>query len=156
MSVKAVAGCDGPKRTRVVQGALEAQLIHLFQSTRTIAIVGLSPDSSKASFGVAQYLKQFFRIIPINPKHTSILDEVCYPDLKSVPIRVDMIDMFQRSDRIPSFLDDALDMQPLCFWMQLGIEHLDVATRLEAQRIRVIQDRCTKIDHQSLTRQGKL
>ena len=142
MSVKAVAGCDGPKRTRVVQGALEAQLIHLFQSTRTIAIVGLSPDSSKASFGVAQYLKQFFRIIPINPKHTSI--------------RVDMIDMFQRSDRIPSFLDDALDMQPLCFWMQLGIEHSDVATRLEAQRIRVIQDRCTKIDHQSLTRQGKL
>ena len=91
-----------------MQGTLDEQLIHLFQVTRTIAIVGLSPDPSKASFGVAQYLKQFYRIIPVNPNYTAILDEVCYPDLKSVPIRIDMIDLFQRSDRVPSFLDDAL------------------------------------------------
>ena len=139
-----------------MQGTLDEQLIHLFQATRTIAIVGLSPDPSKASFGVAQYLRQFYRIIPVNPNYTVILDEVCYPDLKRVPIRIDMIDLFQRSDRMPSFLDDALSLAPLCFWMQLGIEHPGVAASLEAQRIQVIQDRCTKIDHQRLMVLGKL
>ena len=130
-----------------MQTALDAQLTHLFQATRTIAIVGLSPDPAKASFGVAVYLKQFYRVIPVKP---------CYPDLKSVPIRIDMIDVFQRSDRMPGFERDALDLQPLCFWMQLGIEHPDVAASLQAQRIQVIQDRCTKIDHQRLNAQGHL
>ena len=139
-----------------MQTALDAQLTHLFQATRTIAIVGLSPDPAKASFGVAVYLKQFYRVIPVNPNYTVILDEPCYPDLKSVPIRIDMIDVFQRSDRMPGFERDALDLQPLCFWMQLGIEHPDVAASLQAQRIQVIQDRCTKIDHQRLNAQGSL
>ena len=139
-----------------MQGELDEQLVHLFQATRTIAIVGLSPDPTKASFGVAQYLKQFYRIIPVNPNYTVILDEVCYPDLNSVPIRIDVIDLFQRSDRVPNFLDDALNSVPLCFWMQLGIEHPGVAARLEAQRIQVIQDRCTKVDHQRLMVHGKL
>ena len=75
-----------------MQTALDAQLTHLFQATRTVAIVGLSPDPATASFGVAVYLKQFYRVIPVNPNYTVILDEPCYPDLKSVPIRIDMID----------------------------------------------------------------
>ena len=131
-------------------------LAALFASIETVAIVGLSPDPSKASFGVAQYLQSYYRIIPVNPNYSEILGEPCYPDLKSVPVPIDLVDVFQRSERIPRLIPDVIAVRPVCFWMQLGIAHRESAVYLLDAGVAVVEDRCTKIDHQRLMGSGQL
>ena len=126
----------------------------IFARTRTIAIVGLSPNPQKASHGVAKYLQAFYRIIPVNPNYDSILGEPCYRDLASIPIRVDLVDVFQRPERVAALVPDTLKIKPYAFWMQLGISHEGAAAELLASGIEVIQDRCTKIDHQRVLSGG--
>lgn len=124
------------------------QLLALFQRTRVIAIVGLSPNPAKASYGVAEYLSQFYRIVPVNPNYDEILGITCYPNLQAIPIRVDLVDVFQRPEHMPALLPEVLAIRPDTFWMQLGITHEAVAASMSQAGISVIQNRCTKIDHQ--------
>ena len=131
-------------------------LAALFRSIETIAIVGLSPDSTKASFGVAQYLQAYYRIIPVNPNYSEILGETCYADLSEVPGVIDLVDVFQRSERIAGLVPSALAVGPACFWMQLGINHAESALTLSRAGICVIQNRCTKVDHQRLVQSGRV
>ncbi len=131
-------------------------LTALFRSVETIAVIGLSPDPSKASFGVAQYLQSHYRIIPINPNYAEVVGETCYPDLSAVPISIDLIDVFQRSERIAHLVPEAIAAGPICFWMQLGIAHRESASLLSQAGITVIENRCTKIDHQRLIGLGRL
>ena len=135
---------------------LDDMLTALFRSVETIAVIGLSPDPSKASFGVARYLQSYYRIIPINPNHAEILGERCYPDLSSVSVPIDLVDVFQRSERIARLVPEAIAAGPSCFWMQLGISHSESESQLSGAGIAVIEDRCTKIDHQRLKGLGRL
>ncbi|MBV1879149.1 MAG: CoA-binding protein [Pseudomonadales bacterium] len=119
----------------------------IFAQTKTIAIVGLSDNPVKASYGVAQYLMPHYNVIPVNPRYDEILGLTCYPDLQSIPVAVDMVNIFQRSENIMPFVQPAIKLEISCFWMQLGIGSPQARTQLEAAGIAVVEDKCTKIEH---------
>jgi uncharacterized protein len=125
-------------------------LAEILRATRTIAIVGMSDRPSRASNEVARYLMDYYDVIPVNPNHGEILGLTCYPDLESIPVKVDMVDVFQRSENVLPFVDSAIAIGARVFWMQLGISHAVAAAKLTAAGITVVQDRCTKIEHMRL------
>ena len=120
------------------------QILH---DTKTIAIVGLSANPSRASFQVAQYLMPHYEIIPINPAYEEVLGLRCYPDLQSLPVKVDMVDVFQRSENVMPFVQPSIDIGAKYFWMQLDIRNDDARQQLEAVGVIVVDDLCTKIEH---------
>ena len=118
---------------------------------RRIAMVGLSADWSRPSNFVAKYLLEHdFDVIPVNPKYDEILGQKCYPDLTAIPTPVDIVDLFQKAERIPPFVDAAIDMNAAIVWMQLGIVHESAADKARAAGLTVVMDRCMKIDYARL------
>ncbi len=132
-------------------------LREVLTTTRVVAVVGVSPSPVRPSYFVARYLLlKGFRMIPVNPGHagTEILGETVYPDLASIPkdAKVDMVDIFRRSEAVPAIVDEALEHLPdlKTIWMQIGVEHAGAAAKAEAAGLRVIQNRCPKIEYQRL------
>ena len=114
---------------------------------RRIAMVGLSADWSRPSNFVAKYLLEHdFDVIPVNPRYDEILGQKCYPDLAAIPTPVDIVDLFQKAERIPPFVDAAIDMNAAIVWMQLGIVHESAADKARAAGLTVVMDRCMKIE----------
>ena len=128
-------------------------LPEIFASTRTIAVVGMSDNPARASYEVARYLSDFYEVIPVNPNHRSIMGLTCYPDLASIPVPVDMVDLFQRSENVMAYVQPAIDIKVSVFWMQLGIENALASEQLTAAGITVVQDRCTKVYHAKIRSQ---
>jgi predicted CoA-binding protein len=95
---------------------------------------------------VAQYLMPHFDVIPVNPNYDEVLGLKCYPDLQSIPVPVDMVDVFQRSENVQPYVQPAIDIGVKCFWMQLDIESTQARAQLEAAGVSVVDDRCTKIE----------
>ncbi|MCB1399897.1 MAG: CoA-binding protein [Rhodobacteraceae bacterium] len=132
----------------------DATLQEILTTTRVIAVVGISPKADRPSHEVAEFLQvKGYRIVPVNPGHAGqqILGETVYADLASIPkgIPVDMVDIFRRPDAVPEVVDDALASLPdlRTIWMQLGVSHDAAARKARAQGIRVVMDRCPKIDY---------
>lgn len=118
---------------------------------RRIAIVGLSADWSRPSNFAAKYLlKHGYEVIPVNPKYDEILGQRCYPDLAAIPTPVDVVDLFQRSERVPPFVDAAIDIGAKVVWMQLGVIHEEAAEKARKAGLEVVMDRCMKIEHARL------
>ena len=118
---------------------------------KRVAIVGLSDDWSRPSNFVGKYLLEHgFEVIPVNPKYDEILGQKCYADLKDIPTPVDMVDLFQRSDRIPPFVDDAIEIGAKVVWMQLGIINEEAAQKARDAGLEVVMDRCVKIEYARL------
>lgn len=118
---------------------------------RRIAMVGLSADWSRPSNFVAKYLLEHdFDVIPVNPGYDEILGQKCYPDLAAIPTPVDIVDLFQKAERIPPFVDAAIDMNAAIVWMQLGIVHESAADKARAAGLTVVMDRCMKIEYARL------
>jgi predicted CoA-binding protein len=110
-------------------------------NSRTIAVVGLSDNPERASYGVAKYLQaQGYRIIPVNPMVGEVLGERSYPDLKSVPEPIDMVDIFRRSELVPPVVDEAIEVGVRYIWMQDGVIHPEAAARAEAAGIPVVMN----------------
>lgn len=127
----------------------DAYLRDILTSVRTIAVVGASPRSHRPSHGVMRYLqRQGYRVIPVNPfaAGDAILGEHCYAALADVPERVDMVDVFRRSELAGAAVDDAIAAHARVVWMQLGVVDAAAAARAEAQGIRVVMDRCPAIE----------
>lgn len=127
-------------------------MARIFAQTRTIAVVGMSDNPARASNDVARYLMNFYDVIPVNPNYQEILGLKCYPDLESIPVEVDMVDVFQRSENVMPFVEPAIAIGAKVFWMQLGIANAEAAQRLASAGMTVVQDRCTKIEHARLSR----
>ena len=131
------------------------QILH---ETKTIAIVGVSMNPTRASYFVARYLHyRGFRIIPVNPGHVGkeMFGEEIRASIADIPkdIQVDMVDIFRRSDAVPGIADEALDhLSPhlKTIWMQFGIRHEGAAIKAREHGLNVIQDRCPKIEYQRL------
>lgn len=120
----------------------------LLESCRTIAMVGLSADRQKASYFVASYLRyEGYRIIPVNPRGGEILGERVYPDLKSIPDRVDLVDVFRPASECPAIVDQAVAIRPKAVWMQLRIVNVDAAEKALAAGLHVVMDKCVKMEH---------
>jgi len=124
----------------------------IFQNTKTIAIIGLSPDPSKPSNQVASYLqKAGFRIIPVYPKEETILGEKVYRSLDEIPEGVDMVDMFRKpqvANELVEVIKKRSDVKTL--WLQLGIVNNEAAKKARELGLNVVQNKCTKIEHQRL------
>ena len=115
---------------------------------KTIAVVGLSPKPNRPSNQVALYLQQAgYSIIPVNPGQDTILGQTCYPSLSAVPARVDMVDIFRRSDEVPPVVAEAVAIGAKVVWMQDGIVNEAAAAVARKSGLIVVMDRCLKRDH---------
>ncbi len=126
-------------------------IAELLKSSRTIAVVGLSSRRFRPSYGVAEYMQRNgYRIIPVNPFVETVLGEKCYPDLESIPERVDIVDIFRRSEFVPEIVDAAVRIGARAVWMQEGVVHEEAAERARAAGLEVVMDRCILKDHRRL------
>lgn len=124
----------------------------ILHSTRTIAVVGLSPKEARPSNMVARYLQDAgYTIIPVNPGQQEILGEPCYPNLKSIPARVDLVDIFRRADQVEPIVQNAVAIGAKVVWMQQGIINEAAAEIARQSGLTVIMDRCIKVDHQNVS-----
>lgn len=130
----------------------------ILEEVKTIAIVGISRNRHRDSQYVARYLQSAgYRIVPVNPGADEILGEKSYPDLKSIPFPVDVVDVFRKPEDIPSVVDEALKINPKVVWLQLGTgEHPEKQKKVESKGIQFVQKRCIKVDHQFLIRPKKV
>jgi predicted CoA-binding protein len=129
----------------------------LLANCRTIAVVGLSANSSRASHQVASYMQAHgYRIIPVNPTYagTYILEEHCYATLTQAAkmlseegVSIDMVDCFRKSEHIMSIVDEAIAIRASCLWTQLGIVDEAAAAKARAAGLAVVMDKCLKIEH---------
>ncbi|HLG30642.1 MAG TPA: CoA-binding protein [Candidatus Brocadiales bacterium] len=123
----------------------------ILKEYRTVAVVGLSPKEDRPSYNVAKYLKsQGYRIIPVNPNAKEVLGEVSYPDLKSIPEEVEIVDIFRRSEDVPPIVDDAISVGAKVVWMQEGIINNEAAEMARKAGLEVIMDRCMFKEHRRL------
>lgn len=124
----------------------------LLAATKTIAVVGLSDDRDRPSYGVASYLqRQGFTIIPVNPHLTGpVLGERPYASLRDVPVPIDLVDIFRRPEFVPAVVEDAIAVGAKAVWMQLGVAHEGAAARASAAGLPVVMDRCLAVDHRML------
>ena len=132
------------------------EIREILDKSSVVAVVGLSDRSERPSHQVARYLQeQGYRIIPVNPRlRGPVLGERPYPDLDSVPEPVDIVDIFRRPEGVPGVVDAAVRTGAPVVWMQLGIRHQEAAERAEAAGVRVVMDRCMKLEHQALHAKG--
>ncbi len=123
----------------------------ILASARTIAVVGLSSKRYRPSYGVAEYMKRSgYRILPVNPFETEVLEEASYPDLEAIPGEVDIVDIFRRPEHVPAIVEAAIRKGVKAIWMQEGVVHEQAAQRAEAAGIAVMMDRCILKDHRRL------
>jgi predicted CoA-binding protein len=129
----------------------DAGLTRILETHRVIAMVGLSPKEDRPSNRVACFLMaRGFTVIPVNPGQSEILGQRCYADLKSIPVKVDMVDVFRNADDVPPIADDAIAIGAKSLWLQLGIVNQQAAEKASAAGLDVVMDRCPKIEYDRL------
>ena len=123
-------------------------LRRILNTYKRVAMVGLSADWWRPSFFAAKYLLEHgFEVIPVNPKYEEILGQKCYPDLQSIPTPVDIVDLFQKAERVPIFVGAAIEIGAKVVWMQLGIVNEEAAQKARDAGLEVVMDRCMKIEY---------
>jgi uncharacterized protein len=131
----------------------------ILRRSKTIAIVGLSDNPERDSYGIARVLqKSGYRIIPVNPLIRESLGEKSYPDLKSIPFGIDIVNVFRRSAHVPPIIDEALSLGVPAIWLQSGITVDDaIAEKVEKAGVMLVQDRCISVAHRfSIARGGEV
>lgn len=120
----------------------------ILMQTQTIAVVGLSPRKQRPSNFVATYLTyEGYRVIPVNPRATEILGEKAYPDLLRVPDPIDLVNIFRRPEECVDIVKEAIQIGAKAVWMQLRVINLEAAKLAEEAGLKVVMDRCIKIEH---------
>jgi predicted CoA-binding protein len=129
----------------------------LLRAARVIAVVGLSGDEMRPSHGVAQYMQRAgYRIIPVNPNETEVLGEKAYARLEDVPEKIDIVDVFRRSQYVRGVVESAIRVGAKAVWMQEGVVDEEAAEVARAAGLDVVMDRCILKDHRSLALWGGL
>src|SRR5659263_286582 len=114
----------------------------------TVAVVGISGDPTRPSNFVARFLMEHgYKIIPVNPKLTEWEGKKCYPDLLSIPVKVDIVDIFRRSEAVPPIVDEAIAIKAKVVWMQEGIVNEEAAAKARKAGIEVVMDKCMKKEY---------
>lgn len=123
----------------------------ILENHKLIAMVGLSPKEDRPSHSVARYLMaRGYTVIPVNPGQREILGQPCYPSLKDIPVKVDMVDVFRNSADVPPIAAEAIAIGAKSLWLQLGVVNQEAAEQAVAAGLDVVMDRCTKIEHARL------
>lgn len=120
-------------------------------SAKTIASVGLSSNMEKESYWIVSYLKdQGYRIIPVNPTAVEILGEKAYPNLESVPVKIDVVQVFRKPEDVPPVVDGAIRVGAKVVWMQEGIVNEEAAQKAREAGLQVVMDACMRVTHRRL------
>jgi predicted CoA-binding protein len=125
-------------------------LRRILRENRVVAMVGLSADWFRPSYFAAKYLQEHgYRVIPVNPRYAGkqVLGETCYPNLREIPGKVDVVDVFRRTEDVPPIADDAIAIGAKVLWQQIGVKNQAAAARAQAAGLEVVMDRCMKIEH---------
>jgi len=139
----------------------DSQLKAIFEGIKSIALVGISEKPNRASFEVAQYLSDYYQIIPVNPNLKSWLGLRCFASLRDIPVEteVGLVNVFRKSQDLAPIAEDLIsrnkklspELRTKYFWAQLGISNFDAAKKLEASGVTVVMDECSMVEHQRLS-----
>jgi len=129
----------------------DKEMKEILLSTKTIASVGLSSNQEKESFWIVSYLKeQGYKIIPVNPTATEILGEKVYPSLSAIPDKVDVVQVFRKSEDVPPVVEEAIKIGAKVVWMQEGIVNEEAAQKAREAGLQVVMDACMRATHRRL------
>ena len=130
----------------------EAEIKDLLEATKTVAIVGISNKEDRASYQVAKWLQanSHFTLFFVNPVIDEVLGEKTYSSLSEIPVPIDIVDVFRRSEETLPTLEKSIEIGAKSIWLQLGIRNDEIAQRGEAAGMKVVMDRCLKVDYQNL------
>jgi predicted CoA-binding protein len=123
-------------------------ILELLKKYKTIAVVGLSSNPMRPSFGVTEYMQSAgYRIIPVNPNETKVLGEKCYARLEEVPEKIEIVNVFRRAEEVAPVVESAIRIGAKVVWMQQGIENEEAAEKALAAGLVVIEDACILVEH---------
>ncbi len=128
-------------------------LRRILKENRVIAVVGLSADWFRPSYFAAKYMQEHgYRVIPVNPRYAGkeVLGERCYASLKEIPERIDVVDVFRRSEDVGPIADEAIAIGAKVLWQQIGVKNEAAAAKARAAGLDAVMDRCVKIEHARL------
>jgi len=129
----------------------DLELKHILETVKTVASVGVSSNPEKESHGIFRYLQEHgYRMIPVNPTALEILGEKAYPDLDSLPIKVEVVQVFRRPEDVPPVVEAAIRIGAQIVWMQEEVVNEQAASQAEAAGLQVVMDRCMRKTHQRL------
>jgi len=133
------------------------ELKEILATSKTIAVVGLSNKPDRPSYRVATYLQHAgYTIIPVNPTISSTLGSRAYPNLRAIPGRVDIVQIFRRAVAVLPIVEEAISIGAKVIWMQTGIVHEEAAARARAAGLDVVMDTCMMVEHSALHARGVL
>ena len=139
-------GCEVPRHS-----ASREEIARLLREARTIAVVGLSDKPDRDSYQVAAYLQERgYRIIPVNPAVREVLGEKAYARLQDVPEKIDVVDVFRKSDAVPEVVDAAIAVGAKAVWLQEGVVHNAAADKARAAGLQVVMNKCMLKEHRRL------
>jgi predicted CoA-binding protein len=123
-------------------------LRRILRECRVLAVVGLSADWYRPSYFAAKYMQEHgYRVIPVNPKYDSILGERCYKSLRDIPEKVDLVDIFRKTQDVMPIAEEAVAIGAKVLWQQLGVKNEAAAELARAAGLETVMDRCVKIEH---------
>ena len=139
---------SGADHHRNLSSSAEDPMSQILKNSRTIAVVGLSSRRHRPSFGVSEYMQSAgYRIIPVNPGETEVLGEKCYARLEEIPEKVDIVDIFRRSQFVPGIVESAIRIGAPAIWMQEGVVHAEAAERARRAGLFVVMNSCILKEH---------
>jgi len=123
-------------------------LRRILHESRVLAVVGLSADWFRPSFFAAKYMQEHgYRVIPVNPKYPEILGEKCYKSLRDIPEKVDLVDIFRKTQDVMPIAEEAIAIGAKVLWQQLGVRNEAAAAKAGQAGLGTVMDRCVKIEH---------
>jgi predicted CoA-binding protein len=137
----------------LLPGGAEANadaILNILKKYKTIAVVGLSSNPMRPSFGVTEYMQAAgYRIIPVNPNEREVLGEKSYTRLEDVPEKIEIVNVFRRAEDVPPVVESAIRIGAKVVWMQQGIENEEAAEKARAAGLTVIEDACILVEHRT-------
>jgi hypothetical protein len=131
----------------------DEEILKLLSESTTIAVVGASPKPWRDSGAIAEFLiKKGYTVFPVNPKYDEIAGVKSYPDLKSIPVPIDIVDIFRNPDEVEPVIEEAIAVGAKAVWMQFGVVNETAARTAEQAGLAVVMDRCIAVEHRALMR----
>lgn len=132
---------------------INADITEILQNSRYIAVVGASPNVSRPSNQIARYLQNAnYRVLPVNPKYTRLLNAKCFPDLLSIDQKIDIVNIFRKPELVLPVVEQAIEIGARVVWMQLGVVNDQAAELALKNGLKVVMDKCIKIEHMKYIR----
>lgn len=126
------------------------QIAEILKHSKTIAVIGLSDDRTRPSYGVSEYMQDHgYRIIPVHPTAETVLGEKVYRSLREIPEKIDIVDVFRRSDAVPAIVDEVIELKLPVLWLQETVVHEQAAGKARKAGIKVVMDRCILKEHRA-------